>query len=230
MTWRTVQRDDAERFGSAEVRVLHPARPEWERQRVRNEDSIVIEVRVGAVSIVLPGDIGREAERAILPTLEPGRLTILKAPHHGSATSSTKEFLETTRPAAVIFSCGRENRFGHPASRGGRALSGDRRGDLLDRAGRRGVRGDRWHDGGGSGVEGEAGGVHCGTTALIVLLRDAQHARHTSTARRHTSNTYCLRRPTKGTTARRRRNRSLVEIENGSAAETDSRGSRCCPT
>jgi competence protein ComEC len=114
MTWRTVQRDDAERFSSAEVRILHPARPEWERQRVRNEDSIVIEVRIGAISIVLPGDIGREAERAILPTLEPDRLTILKAPHHGSATSSTKEFLETTRPAAVIFSCGRENRFGHP--------------------------------------------------------------------------------------------------------------------
>ena len=114
MTWRTVQRDDAERFSSAEVRILHPARPDWERQRVRNEDSIVIEVRIGAISIVLPGDIGREAERAILPTLEPGRLTILKAPHHGSATSSTKEFLETTRPAAVIFSCGRENRFGHP--------------------------------------------------------------------------------------------------------------------
>jgi competence protein ComEC len=114
MTWRTVQRDDAERFSSAEVRILHPARPDWERQRVRNEDSIVIEVRIGAISIVLPGDIGREAERAILPTLEPGRLTILKAPHHGSATSSTKDFLEATRPAAVIFSCGRENRFGHP--------------------------------------------------------------------------------------------------------------------
>jgi len=46
--------------------------------------------------------------------LEPGRLVVLKAPHHGSATSSTPELLERLRPRAVIFSCGRTNRFGHP--------------------------------------------------------------------------------------------------------------------
>jgi len=63
---------------------------------------------------VLPGDIGREGERAILPRLEPARTVILKAPHHGSATSSTPELLAALRPAAVIFSCGRNNRFGHP--------------------------------------------------------------------------------------------------------------------
>ena len=57
-----------------------------------------------SVSIVLPGDIGREGERAILPRLEPGRLVVLKAPHHGSATSSTAELLDALRPAAVIFS------------------------------------------------------------------------------------------------------------------------------
>ena len=61
-----------------------------------------------------PGDVGREGERALRPRLEPGRLTILKAPHHGSASSSTPELLDALRPAAVIFSCGRDNRFGHP--------------------------------------------------------------------------------------------------------------------
>jgi len=114
MSWRTVQAGDVERFGGAEIRVLHPPLPEWERQRVRNEDSIVLEVRLGQVSIVLPGDIGREGEQVVAPRLEPGRLVILKAPHHGSATSSTPAFLAALRPAAVIFSCGRDNRFGHP--------------------------------------------------------------------------------------------------------------------
>jgi competence protein ComEC len=114
MSWRTVQAGDLERFGDVEVRVLHPPPPDWERQRVRNEDSVVLEVRIGAVSIVLPGDIGREGERAIRPRLEPGRLVVLKAPHHGSATSSTRELLDVLRPAAVVFSCGRDNRFGHP--------------------------------------------------------------------------------------------------------------------
>jgi competence protein ComEC len=112
--WRMVQAGDAERYGDVEVRMLHPPLPEWERQRVRNDDSVVLELRLGDVSIVLPGDIGREGERAILPRLERGRLVVLKAPHHGSATSSTPELLDALQPAAVIFSCGRDNRFGHP--------------------------------------------------------------------------------------------------------------------
>lgn len=113
-TWRTVQAGDIERFADVEVRVLHPPPPEWERQRVRNEDSIVLEVRLGKVSILLAGDTGREGEHAILSRLEPGRLTVLKAGHHGSATSSTPELLAALRPAAVVFSAGRDNRFGHP--------------------------------------------------------------------------------------------------------------------
>jgi competence protein ComEC len=112
--WRIVQAGDRERVGDVELRILHPPLPEWERQRVRNEDSIVLEIRLGDLSIVLPGDIGKEAERLILPRLDPGRLVILKAPHHGSATSSTQDLLDRLRPAAVIFSCGRHNRFGHP--------------------------------------------------------------------------------------------------------------------
>jgi competence protein ComEC len=114
MGWRTVQAGDVERFGDVEVRVLHPELPGWERQRTRNEDSVVLEIRIGAVSIVLPGDIGAEGERAIAPRLERGRLVILKAPHHGSATSSSGALLDALRPSAVIFSCGRDNRFGHP--------------------------------------------------------------------------------------------------------------------
>ena len=114
ITWRTVRTGDIERVGEVELRVLHPPRPDWERQRVRNDDSIVLEIRIGAVSVVLPGDIGEEGERAILPRLEQGRLVILKAPHHGSATSSSPELLDRLRPKAVIFSCGRNNRFGHP--------------------------------------------------------------------------------------------------------------------
>jgi competence protein ComEC len=113
-TWRTVQSGDREIFDSVEVRVLHPPLPDWERQRVRNEDSVVLELRIGRVSIVLAGDIGKEGEQAILPLLQPGRLTALKAGHHGSATSSTPQLLARMRPAVAIVSAGRDNRFGHP--------------------------------------------------------------------------------------------------------------------
>ena len=82
---------DREISGGVEIRVLHPPPPDWERQRVRNEDSIVLDLRLGDVSIVLPGDIGREAEQsAHAADSRPQPITIVKAPHHGSATSSTR--------------------------------------------------------------------------------------------------------------------------------------------
>ncbi|MBA3231672.1 MAG: ComEC/Rec2 family competence protein [Acidobacteria bacterium] len=113
--WRMVQAGDVDRVAGVEIRVLHPPLPDWERQRVRNDDSIVLEFRYGDVSIVLPGDIGREPELALLPRLDLAPLVVLKAAHHGSASSSTAPFLRAIRPAAVIFSAGRNNRFGHPA-------------------------------------------------------------------------------------------------------------------
>ena len=114
-TWRTVQAGDVERDGAVEIRVLHPPPPDWERQRVRNDDSVVLEIRLGGVSIVLPGDIGAEGERAVMSRLAPARVVILKVPHHGSLTSSTPELLAALRPRAAVISAGRDNRFGHPA-------------------------------------------------------------------------------------------------------------------
>lgn len=114
--WRTLQAGDRVRMAGVDIVTLHPPLPDWERQRVRNDDSVVLDVRFGNVSIVLPGDIGREGEARAVRYLAPAPIQLLKAPHHGSATSSTPEFLAATRPAAVIFSAGRANRFGHPAS------------------------------------------------------------------------------------------------------------------
>ena len=114
--WRTLQVGDRLRLDGVDVQVWHPPLPEWERQDVRNDDSVVVEVRFGGVSIVLPGDISREIENAIAPKFEPAGFRVLKAAHHGSATSSSAEFLDALRPTAVVFSCGRDNSFGHPAS------------------------------------------------------------------------------------------------------------------
>jgi hypothetical protein len=77
--WRSVQSGDRETSGGVEIRVLHPPPADWERQRVRNEDSVVIELRLGSVSIVLPGDIGREAEQILTPRLATAPITIVKA-------------------------------------------------------------------------------------------------------------------------------------------------------
>ena len=102
-------------MGEARVLVLHPPAPDWERQRVRNDDSVVLEVVYGDVALLLTGDIGAEVERAIVPRLVPAKIRILKVAHHGSRTSTSGELLAAWRPQIALISCGRGNPFGHPA-------------------------------------------------------------------------------------------------------------------
>jgi len=101
--------------GGARVRVLHPPMPDWERLRVRNDDSVVVEVLYGDVAVLLLGDVGAGIERSILSRLTPARHRILKVGHHGSGTSTSRELLEHWRPQVAVISCGRGNTFGHPA-------------------------------------------------------------------------------------------------------------------
>jgi competence protein ComEC len=113
--WRTLQRGDRLEIGGADVILHHPPPPDWERQRVRNNDSLVMELRYGRVSMLLTGDIDREVEAQLASSLAPGGLVVLKVPHHGSATSSSHALLQTLRPAIALIGVGRGNPYGHPA-------------------------------------------------------------------------------------------------------------------
>ncbi len=79
-----------------------------------NNNSVVIKVTMGRASLLLTGDIEEEGERALLASGQPLRSLVLKAPHHGAATSLTPPFLREVSPQLVIISVG-ENKFGHPA-------------------------------------------------------------------------------------------------------------------
>jgi len=104
------------RYDEVQLRVLHPPPPDWERRRVRNDDSVVLEVVYRDVAILLTGDISADIEREIIPLLTPARIRILKVAHHGSRTSSSPTLLESWRPQIAVISCGRGNRFGHPTA------------------------------------------------------------------------------------------------------------------
>lgn len=80
-----------------------------------NEDSLVVRVEIGGVSILIPGDIEARREKLLAETKPHAlRADILIAAHHGSRTSSTEEFLSAVRPELVIISAGRPSPFGHP--------------------------------------------------------------------------------------------------------------------
>lgn len=101
--------------GPVHVRVLHPERPDWERRRVRNDDSVVLWVRYGDVGVLLPGDAGLAAEDRWRESVARAPITVLRLGHHGSASSTGAALLASLRPSLAIASAGRGNRFGHPA-------------------------------------------------------------------------------------------------------------------
>jgi len=112
--WANVYAGDQVLIDEVNVIARHPAPADWERQKVRNDDSIVLELRWRDVSIVLTGDAGKAVEHDIAAAFPPARLRVVKIPHHGSLTSSAPEFVAALHPQIAIVSAGRTNHFGHP--------------------------------------------------------------------------------------------------------------------
>jgi len=81
-----------------------------------NNNSVVLRITFGRVAMLLTGDAQSEAESRLLShSLADLRADILKIGHHGSAYSSTPQFLAAVRPKIAISSCGLHNVFGHPS-------------------------------------------------------------------------------------------------------------------
>jgi competence protein ComEC len=80
-----------------------------------NDHSVVLQVTLGQISFLLPGDIEADVERRLAATDNLLGATVLKAPHHGSNTSSSQRFLAAVDPQVAVISVGDDNRFGHPA-------------------------------------------------------------------------------------------------------------------
>lgn len=96
-------------LGEATFRVLGPP-VDRELLEGENDRSLVLSLTHGEVTFLLTGDLEAPGEEA----LATGPVTVLKAPHHGSRTSSTPALLAAARPRHVVFCVGRRNRFGFP--------------------------------------------------------------------------------------------------------------------
>jgi len=96
--------------------MLHPSSGSYEDADIKdNNRSCVLRVTSQFGSLLLTGDIEREAEQELLKAV-PDNLAVdvLVVPHHGSKTSSTPEFIAAVQPEVTIFTVGYRNRFGHP--------------------------------------------------------------------------------------------------------------------
>ncbi len=112
---RTVGRGFVLREDAVGIEVLNPAPEESPGAPSDDNDrSLVLRLTCGGASFLFAGDIGKEAEAAILRAVPDVRARVLKSPHHGSDTSSSVPFLERVAPEYAVITAGEGNRYGFP--------------------------------------------------------------------------------------------------------------------
>ncbi len=100
--------------GGATIDILFPDRDvtNWPT----NDGSVVAKLTYRNNSFMLTGDASTTTERLILENnnLEVLKSDFLKLGHHGSRTSTGKDFLRAVSPTYALVSAGLKNKYGHP--------------------------------------------------------------------------------------------------------------------
>lgn len=79
-----------------------------------NDNSSVIYTELNNHKFLFMGDAGVEVEEDLIENYNLQNIDVLKVGHHGSKTSSGKEFINEINPKYSIISVGKNNRYGHP--------------------------------------------------------------------------------------------------------------------
>jgi len=85
--------------------------------KTTNDRALVVRLTYGKCSVVYTGDLEREGEQWLANYAKQNHwppVTVLKAAHHGSKTSSHPPLLKALRPKLATVSTGLANTYGHP--------------------------------------------------------------------------------------------------------------------
>ena len=97
-------------LGSADITVLAPA----EIVDDSNDNSVALKIENGENSFIVTGDAEYTSEAKMLASGIDIDTDVLVIGHHGSASSTSWDFIEATTPEYAIISCGEGNSYGHP--------------------------------------------------------------------------------------------------------------------
>lgn len=119
--------------------VLYPITSENLDEMKDNNQSCVLKVSSQFGSLLLTGDIEKEAENILIAHDSALKSDVLVVPHHGSKTSSQADFVHVVSPSVSVFTVGYLNRFGHPkpmvleryAVQGSKIYRSDRHGAVI---------------------------------------------------------------------------------------------------
>ncbi|MBQ0097591.1 MAG: MBL fold metallo-hydrolase [Oscillospiraceae bacterium] len=98
-------------FGESSFEIMAPLSDNYEGY---NNYSVVIKATYKDTSFLLMGDAEKQSEKEMLKAKEDISADVIKLGHHGSSSSSSKEFLKAVNPDYAVISCGKDNDYGHP--------------------------------------------------------------------------------------------------------------------
>ena len=131
--------------------ILWPNNEKMMSDNALNNNSIVCKLSYNKFSMIFTGDIEEIVEKHILQEYRHNlgifSSQILKVAHHGSKTSSIKEFIDAINPKIALIGVGENNKFGHPneevitrlKTRGTRIYRTDQNGEILVMVDKKGV-------------------------------------------------------------------------------------------
>ena len=103
------------KVGEADLKILYPGKILEDNPKDTNADSIVAKLIFGENSFLFTGDFPTEKDRVIFGSQVDLSAKVLKVSHHGSKYATSEEFLNKVDPQEAIISCGKNNKYGHPA-------------------------------------------------------------------------------------------------------------------
>ena len=95
--------------------ILWPNDKEKIDKNIINNNALVFKMAYGNFNMLFTGDIEEEAEKILISKYKNKlNANVLKVAHHGSNSSSTKEFLKYVNPNITLIGVGENNTYGHP--------------------------------------------------------------------------------------------------------------------
>jgi len=104
---------DTYSLGEAEFIILSPKNGKNYGKNLNNW-SVGMRLKYGNTSFLVCGDAEKESETDMLENGIALNSDVYQVNHHGSRTSNTDAFLDAVNPKFAVFSCGKDNDYGHP--------------------------------------------------------------------------------------------------------------------
>lgn len=107
-------RDSRARLGHLQLEVLHPERTAAGYDGPVHDYNIVLRASYGEFAMILTGDIEHAGELEMVHSGQDIQADVLQLGHHGSRTSTHRDFVAAVAPSTAFYQAGVNNRYGHP--------------------------------------------------------------------------------------------------------------------